>query len=368
MPSASLLLIGPWVKRFLLEHLVAERNLATNTQKSYRDTLVLLLLPFASAQKRKAIESIAVRDLSADLLKRFLNHLEAARSCSIRTRNQRLAAVHALARFIAERSPEHIEWSGQVRAVPFKRHGRTELPYLDKPEMDAILAAPDRTTMRGQRDHALLLFMYNSGARASEVAALQIADLNLQSREMSDVRLAGKGSKTRRCPLWPSTAVELLHLIGPRSPDQPVFMNRLGQAITRHGIHWLLARAIRRRPVSRARLSAAQARQPTHDLRHTTATHLLRAGVDINTIRAWLGHVSIDTTNIYAEVDLERKSTGPRPLHVRGKPTASKTVEGRSCTAHLPSLPLILMLSSSARLSRHSAAVPRLLNISSNTT
>jgi site-specific recombinase XerD len=293
------------VKRFLLEHLVAERNLATNTQKSYRDTLVLLL-PFASAQKRKAIESIAVRDLSADLLKRFLNHLEAARSCSIRTRNQRLAAVHALARFIAERSPEHIEWSGQVRAVPFKRHGRTELPYLDKPEMDAILAAPDRTTMRGQRDHALLLFMYNSGARASEVAALQIADLNLQSREMSDVRLAGKGSKTRRCPLWPSTAVELLHLIGPRSPDQPVFMNRLGQAITRHGIHWLLASYTKKASVTCP--SLLRKRVSPHTIRHTTATHLLRAGVDINTIRAWLGHVSIDTTNIYAEVDLERKA------------------------------------------------------------
>jgi integrase/recombinase XerD len=108
------------VRRFLLEHLVAERSLAHNTQKSYRDTLVLLL-PFASAQKRKAIESIAVRDLSADLLKRFLNHLETARSCSIRTRNQRLAAVHALARFIAERSPEHIEWSGQVQEARARR-------------------------------------------------------------------------------------------------------------------------------------------------------------------------------------------------------------------------------------------------------
>jgi integrase/recombinase XerD len=156
VPSTSLL-IGPWVKRFLLEHLVAERNLAQNTQKSYRDTLVLLL-PFASVQKRKAIEFIAVSDLSADLLKRFLDHLETARSCSIRTRNQRLAALHALARFIAERSPEHIEWRGQVRAVPFKRQGRTELPYLDKPEIDAILAAPDRTTAHGRRDHALLLF------------------------------------------------------------------------------------------------------------------------------------------------------------------------------------------------------------------
>ena len=304
MPRPALLL-GSWVRRFLLEHLVAERNLARNTQKSYRDTLALLL-PFTSAKKRKAIELLAVGDLSADLLKRFLDHLETERSCSIRTRNQRLAALRAMALFISGRSPEHIEWSGQIRAVPFKRHERTELSYLDKPEMDAILAAPDRSTTQGQRDHALLLFMYNSGARASEVAALQIVDLNLRSAEMSDVRLAGKGRKTRRCPLWPSTTVELLHLIGPRSPDQPVFANRLGQAITRHGIHWLLRRYTKEASISCP--SLLRKRVSPHTIRHTTATHLLRSGVDINTIRAWLGHVSIDTTNIYAEVDLERKA------------------------------------------------------------
>jgi integrase/recombinase XerD len=273
VPSTSLL-IGPWVKRFLLEHLVAERNLAQNTQKSYRDTLVLLL-PFASVQKRKAIEFIAVSDLSADLLKRFLDHLETARSCSIRTRNQRLAAVHALARFIAERSPEHIEWCGQVRVVPFKRHGSTELPCLDKPEIDAILAAPDRTTAHGRRDHALLLFMYNLGARASEVAALQIADLNLRSREMSDVRLAGKGRKTRRCPLWPITAAELLSSdwsalsgstgvhesagAGCHSPQYPLAVGSLyeeGQCLVS--------------------VSAAQARQPAHDSTHHRHPSLAR--------------------------------------------------------------------------------------------
>lgn len=293
------------MRRFLLEHLVAERNLARNTQMSYRDTLALLL-PFASAKKRKAIEILAVGDLSADLIKRFLDYLETVRRCSIRTRNQRLAALHALARFIAERGPEHIEWSGQIHAVPFKRHERTELPYLDKPEMDAILAAPDPSTAQGQRDHALVLFMYNSGARASEVAGLQIADLNLRPEAASDVRLAGKGRKSRRCPLWPSTAAELLHLIGPRSSDQPVFLNRLGKAVTRHGIYWLLCRYTKKASVSCPSLQ--RKRVSPHTIRHTTATHLLRAGVDINTIRAWLGHVSIDTTNIYAEVDLERKA------------------------------------------------------------
>src|SRR5581483_11935896 len=120
---AKMTLLGPWVRRFLLEHLVAERNLAQNTQRSYRDTLVLLL-PFTSEKQRTAIDMLAIGDLSTDVLRSFLDHLETKRDCSIRTRNQRLAAIHAMARFIAERSPEHIEWAGSIRAVPFKRCGR----------------------------------------------------------------------------------------------------------------------------------------------------------------------------------------------------------------------------------------------------
>jgi integrase/recombinase XerD len=225
---------------------------------------------------------------------------------SIRTRNQRLAALHAMARFIAERSPEHIAWCGQIRAVPFKRFTRNELSYLDKPEMDAILAAPDRRTEQGRRDHALLLFLYNSGARVSEAASLRIGDLNLRPNQMGDAQLRGKGRKMRRCPLWPATVNTLLALLRNRSPDQPVFLNRLGHAITRHGIHGLLRNYVKTASASHPSLL----RRPIspHTIRHTTATHLLRAGVDINTIRAWLGHVSIDTTNIYAEVDLERKA------------------------------------------------------------
>jgi len=160
-------LLGPWVKRFLLDHLITERNLSRNTQRSYRDSLALLL-PYASAQNKKPIDQLEVFHLSGDVLRRFLDHLEQHRRCSIRTRNQRLAAVHAMARFISERSPEHIAWCGQIRSLPFKRFTRNELSYLDKPEMDALLAAPDRRTKQGMRDHALLLFLYNSGARVTE--------------------------------------------------------------------------------------------------------------------------------------------------------------------------------------------------------
>lgn len=304
MPNSTFLL-GPWVRRFLLEHVIAERNLTQNTQKSYRDALALLL-PFTSTKKKQAIDRLNVTDLSAEMLRGFLEHLEKKRECSVRTRNQRLAAIHALARFIAERSPEHIAWAGEIRTVPFKRCGRNEVPYLEKDEIDALLAAPNCSSARGQRDHALLLFMYNSGARATEVASLRISDLELQPRAMGVVQLSGKGRKIRRCPLWPVTAEELLRLTRQRSPDKPLFVNRLGQAITRHGIYGMVRRYTR--TASGTCPSLLRKRVSPHTIRHTTATHLLRSGVDINTIRAWLGHVSIETTNIYAEVDLERKT------------------------------------------------------------
>jgi integrase/recombinase XerD len=298
-------LIGPWVKRFLLEHLVSERNLSRNTQRSYRDTLTLFL-PFACARKKVPIERLEVTDLSREVLREFLDHLEQSRSCSVRTRNQRLAALHAMARFIAERSPEHIAWCGQVRSVPFKRFVRKELSYLEKPEMDALLAAPDCKTRQGMRDHTLLLFLYNSGARVTEATSLRINDLTLRPNQIGSVQLRGKGSKTRRCPLWPATCNELLVLIRNRSPDTPVFLNRVGQQLTRHGVHWMVRKYTRVVATSCPAL-ATRSISP-HTIRHTTATHLLRSGVDINTIRAWLGHVSIDTTNIYAEVDLQRKA------------------------------------------------------------
>jgi integrase/recombinase XerD len=297
--------LGPWVKRFLLEHLVAERNLSRNTQQSYRDTLKLFL-PFAGARKRKPVDLLEVTDLSREVITAFLDHLEHGRKCSVRTRNQRLAALHAMARFIAERSPEHIAWCSQVRSVPFKRFTRKELSYLEKPEMDALLAAPDLRKQQGVRDHALLLFLYNSGARVTEATTLHVRDLNLRANHIGSVELRGKGNKTRRCPLWPATCNELLSLICGRSADACVFLNRLGQPISRHGVHQLV----------RKYACAAAESQPTllnravspHTIRHTTATHLLRSGVDLNTIRAWLGHVSIDTTNIYADVDLQRKA------------------------------------------------------------
>ena len=173
-------LLGPWLRRFLLEHLVGERNLARNTQRSYRDTLTLLI-PFVAQKLGKVVDRLAVTDLSADLVRLFLADLEESRQCAIATRNQRLAAIHALARFVGEHSPEHIAWCAQLRTIPFKKTTSSVIPYLDKLEIDALLAAPNGHTAQGRRDHALLLFLYNSGARADEAAQLLIGDLHLGS-------------------------------------------------------------------------------------------------------------------------------------------------------------------------------------------
>jgi len=298
----DLTLLGPWVRRFLLEHLIAERNLARNTQRSYRDALILLI-PFVASNVHRSVDRLTVVDVSADLVRLFLADLEQSRKCAIATRNQRLGAIHALARFVAEHSPEHIAWCGQIRSIPFKKTSKAVVPYLDKPQMDALLGAPDRQTAQGRRDHALLQFLYNSGARAQEAAQLLISELDVAG---CSVTIRGKGGKQRQCPLWPSTIEELRALIADRSTAACVFLNRCGHPITRFGIHTLVERYVHKARIQMP--SLATKRVSPHSIRHSTATHLLRAGVDINTIRAWLGHVSLDTTNIYAEIDLEMKA------------------------------------------------------------
>jgi len=298
----DLTLLGSWVRRFLLEHLVSERNLARNTQCSYRDALTLLI-PFVAGKLHHSVDRLTLVEISADLVRLFLVDLEQSRHCTIATRNQRLAAIHALARFVGEHSPEHIAWCGQIRSIPFKRASKALVPYLDKPEMDALLGAPDRQTAQGRRDHALLLFLYNSGARAQEAAQLLVSELDLTG---CSVKIRGKGGKERQCPLWPGTVEELKTLIANRPITACVFLNRCGHPITRFGIHALVERYVCAVQVRMPSLAAK--RVSPHSIRHTTATHLLRAGVDINTVRAWLGHVSLDTTNIYAEIDLEMKA------------------------------------------------------------
>jgi integrase/recombinase XerD len=301
-PSAT---VGFWVRRFLSDHLIHERGVSRNTQQSYRDTFCLFL-PFVADRLKTTVDKLVIDDLSPTVLSDFLTHLEQTRSCSVATRNQRLATLHAFARFTGESSPEHVDWCMHIRRVPFKRTWKTPVPYMEKDEIDELLCGPDRATEHGQRDYALLLFLYNSGARATEAARVMIDDLTLDATGSGSVKISGKGRKVRFCPLWKKTMTELQLLIRGRDTSKPLFLNRYGDPMTRFGIHTLVARhaesAARRVP------SIKTKRVSPHSIRHTTATHLLRAGVDLNTIRAWLGHVSLDTTNIYAETDLAMKA------------------------------------------------------------
>ena len=297
--------LGTWVRRFLLEHLVVERNLARNTQQSYRDTF-RLLLPFVCNHRKKSCDRLLVDDVTGDCVRSFLAALESDRNCAVRTRNQRLAALHAFARYVGDHNPELIPWCREIRLIPFKRADKNPLSYLEKNEMDAVIAAADQKTPQSRRDHALLLFLYNSGARASEVAAITITDIDLDLNGTGSVALHGKGVKTRFCPLWKKTVDEIKPLMQGRPIHDHLFLNRYKRPLSRFGIRDVVKRhAIL---ASEQVRSLEKKRVSPHVIRHTTATHLLRSGVDINTIRAWLGHVSLDTTNIYAEIDLEMKA------------------------------------------------------------
>lgn len=315
-------LLGPFVRRFLLEEVVMDRNLSLNTQRSYRDT-IRLLFGFITEHHATDPTSVTVEQVTSDLVRLFLTHLEEERGNSVATRNQRLVAIHLLFRFIGRQVPELVDHAARIQAIPQRRTTTPTTTYLDKKEIDALLAMPNRQRPQGQRDYAILLFLYNTGARATEAASVKVGDLVLGSGP--SVRLMGKGRKPRYCPLWTHTANVLHDILAARSEcpkNSPVFLNVRGQPITRFGIHALLARTVQRAMTTTPSLQVK--RVSPHTIRHTTAVHLLRSGVDINTIRAWLGHVSLETTNRYAQIDLEMKAAALETCAVRDTEPAEK--------------------------------------------
>jgi integrase/recombinase XerD len=325
--------LGPWLRRFLVEYIVTERNLARNTRTSYRDTFSLLL-PFVSGKLRKPVDRLAVRDLTSGLVLKFLTHLEDDRDCSVRTRNQRLAAIRAFARFVGSRDPAHVEWCGHIRAIASKKSMSPPVGWLTRAEMEAMLAVPDRKTSQGRREYALLLFLYNTGARVSEATQLKVRDLKFgRSNGGHDLAtLHGKGGKMRQCPLWPETERALAKEVLDREAEAPVFVSRLGTQFTRFGVYRLIERCAARVPELAGRTITP------HVIRHTTACHLVLASVDINTIRAWLGHVSISTTNIYAEIDLTLKANAVALCEVGQQRPGRSWKEDKDLMAFLKSL------------------------------
>jgi len=297
---------GSYIRRFLLEHVVTDRNLSRNTQRNYRDA-IRVLLRFMTDRHRIDPADLTVEQVTPDVVREFLQYLEQQRKNTAATLNQRVSVIHSLFRFIGRHVPELVERASQLQAVPLRRVDHPTVPYLEKAEIDALLGTPDRRRRLGQRDYALLLFLYNTGARADETAHLTRGALDLG--RPASVRIFGKGRKIRLCPLWDHTAQVLREFLGDRlagPAETPVFLNVRGQPMTRFGIHAVVERTVARAATRMPSLNTK--RISPHSVRHTTAVHLLRAGVDINTIRAWLGHVSLETTNRYAEVDLEMKA------------------------------------------------------------
>ena len=294
--------LAPWLRQFFSEHTVTERNLALNTRRSYRDAFTLLL-PFISSKARKPVDRLTVRDLTAKRVLQFLSDLEERRGCSVQTRNQRLAAIRAFARFVSSRDPGQVEWYAQIRAITMKKSTPQPVSWLTRTEMDAVLEAANRKTPQGRTEYALLLFLYNTGARVSESTQLVVGNLQVGRRDGRHalVTIHGKGGKIRQCPLWPHTERTLAELVLGRTDDDAVFLSQHRAPYTRFGVYRLVRRCAARVPRLSGRVITP------HVVRHTSACHLLQAGVDLNTIRVWLGHANLDTTNIYVEIDLEMK-------------------------------------------------------------
>lgn len=294
------------LRDFFADHLPRLRGMSPHTVRSYRDSLTLLLR-FLGQHHRRPVAELDLDHFQAEQVMVFLDHLEQGRHNQRSTRNVRLAAIHAFFRYLAARSPERMEHCQRVLAVPFKRTAAQPVHYLEHEEIQAVLATVNRGTADGRRDYVLLATMFNSGARVQEILDLRPCDLQLV--RPFQIRLVGKGRKERLCPLWPQTAQLLSALLGELGVDcrstLPVFRNHRGQPLTRFGVRYLLAKYLRCATATTPTLAAK--RLHPHSLRHSTAVHLLKAGVDLVTISHWLGHASVETTNRYATVDLEMK-------------------------------------------------------------
>ena len=296
--------LAPTLQAFFTDRLIGQRNASPHTIAAYRDTLRLLLC-FAAQRTGRQPSQLDIDDLDAPLIGAFLDHLEHERANSIRTRNARLAAIRSLFKFAAFRHPEHAATIERVLAISPKRFERALITYLTEREIDALLAAPDRGTWTGRRDHAMLLLATQTGLRASELIGLTSGDAHLGVG--AHVSCLGKGRKQRVTPLTKQTVVILRAWLAERAghPDEPLFPTRTGRPLSRDAIEHRLAKHA---ATANAACPSLQAKKITpHVLRHTAAMRLLHAGVDTSVIALWLGHEHIETTQIYLHADMALK-------------------------------------------------------------
>ena len=312
--------LGPLMHAFFVDHLMTVKGLRPASVRSYRDTMRLLLC-FLARERGTKITKLCLEDLTFEAVVGFLRYLEAERGNHIRTRNQRLAALHTLFDYIATREPDMLGVCQRVAAIPMKRSAPAETHFLETDEVEGLLRHLPREGRLALRDRALVVFLYNTGARVQEAADLRVEHLQLGDHPL--VRLHGKGDKWRSCPLWRQTAdllEELLASTDGTGPGTPVFAAK-GRPLTRFGIY----KVVRRHAGDLDDAGKGRSISP-HIFRHTAAVHLLEAGVDINVIRGWLGHADLTTTNRYAEINTRAKIEA---LRVTEPPSPSVGSRGR---------------------------------------
>ena len=303
--------LGPLIQSFFTDHLPVQKGLRQGSIRSYRDTIRLLLC-FVSNQRRGSIATLTLGDLTFERVLAFLKHLEQERGNSVRTRNQRRAALNTFFTYLAVRTPEMLSTCQQVAAIPVKRTSLPDTHYLEREEMTALFRSLPRDGRLALRNQTLLLFLYNTGARVQEAADLRVEHLDLNPP--AKVRLHGKGDKWRVCPLWDETVKHLRRLLEECRlvRNDPVFCAPHNRPMTRFGIY----KIVRRLGASWDTKGPQPRRITPHLFRHTAAVHLLESGVEVNVIRGWLGHVSLDTTFSFLGAESARVSLirecGPR--------------------------------------------------------
>lgn len=292
------------LQRFFAERLLQQRNASPRTVEAYRDTF-RLLLNYAERERGKAPAKLALNDFDAALILDFLAHLETERHNTVRSRNARLAAVRAFAHYVTLQCPPALQLAQQILAIPMKRFEKPLLGFLSREEVQAVLTAPDAATWCGRRDRIMLALLYNTGARVSEMTAIRVVDVTLAAT--SSLRLHGKGRKQRTVPLWKKTTAEIRDWLkyADLRAEQPLVPTRSGTPMTRTNVAERLTLAVTAATKQCPQLAGR--RISPHSLRHTTAMHLLQAGVDITVIALWLGHESPVTTHGYIEADLAMK-------------------------------------------------------------
>ena len=296
--------LSVFVESFFTDRLMRQRQASPNTIASYRDSFCLLF-NFAKKRLNKEPSILSIEDLNAQFIGSFLNYIENNRGNCARSRNVRLAAIHSFFKYIALQDPGHSALIQQVLAIPSKKFERKPIDFLSSTEIDVLLAAPDLSKWNGRRDRALLLLAIQTGLRVSELIGLRCKDIVLGSG--AHVRCKGKGRKDRCTPLRKELVAVLRSWLKERfdQPDYPLFPNARGDFLSRDGVEYLLAKHV---AVARQKCPSLQKKRISpHVLRHTAAMELLQHGVDRSVIALWLGHESLETTQIYIQANLKMK-------------------------------------------------------------